>query len=89
MLTHLKELKEKNHQIQNHIEKTIDKIEDKMKNIIGESHQNKDNIEEFNTMEKEITDILTIMKRAKPSSPKTNTTVPKVTSKNSTQYRKA
>lgn len=61
MLSHLKELKEKNFNIQNNIEKAIKVIENKMADIIhhpdSEKHTNA-----FNMMEQEITNVLSLMK---------------------------
>lgn len=82
VLTHLKDLRNKNHVIENNIENTINKIENKMLNIINEPCT-KDNIHTFNSMEKEISNVLTMMKRS-PSCNNRDIPVssPKVTSKN-------
>lgn len=61
MLEHLKELKEKNCVIQSNIEKAISVIEAKMADIISQPDSIK-STEAFDSMEKEITNVLSLMK---------------------------
>lgn len=63
------------------IEKTIYSIEHRMKDILKNRPDHKDTSESFSSIEKEIADVLTIMKTCPNSTRKTPTTSPKVTSR--------
>lgn len=62
MLDQLKGLKQKNDVIQNNIQKAINVIETKMVHLLSTTDKT-NSVEAFNCMEKEITNVLTMMKR--------------------------
>lgn len=79
MSLHLKDFNQTNQMLENKIDKTIDQIESKMKDVLNVPH----NIEAIDFMEKEIANALTLMKKIEPNAVSTSPRrSPKVSSEN-------